>query len=225
LYSYCAWTGIELSDHSADKKKVTIVDYGMGNLGSIQNMLKKIGIVSVISSQPSEIEKAEMLVLPGVGSFDSGMRKLADMGLMPVLTEKVIEQHTPVLGVCLGMQLMTCGSEEGNLRGLGWIEGETIHFRLGAQNEKLKIPHMGWNTVDIQKPGNLFREITGEVRFYFVHSYHVVCREVSDITAITEYGYPFVSAIQKGNVMGVQFHPEKSHRFGMALLRNFCGVT
>ncbi len=208
-----------------DVGKITIVDYGMGNLGSIVNMLKKIGIDSMIASKPRIIEEAKRIILPGVGSFDFGMQKLKSLGIVDALNEMVIERHTPVLGVCLGLQLMTRGSEEGNLPGLGWIDGKTVHFRFTDNKSKLKIPHMGWNTVEIRRPGQLFKEKMGEMRFYFIHSFHVMCADDSDIAAETNYGYYFTSAIQKGNIMGVQFHPEKSHKFGMAILRNFCGVT
>lgn len=200
---------------------IVVVDYGMGNLGSILNMLKKIGAEARVSSDPQEIESADKLILPGVGAFDAGMKRLQELGLIGVLDDKVLNGKTPTLGVCLGMQLLTQQSEEGNLLGLGWIDGETIRFRFDPKQTHLKIPHMGWNTVTIHREGELFRGLEHEARFYFVHSYHVVCNQQEDVLATTHHGYDFVSAIQRDNIMGTQFHPEKSHRYGMKLYRNF----
>ena len=199
---------------------ITIIK-GLGNTGSISNMLKKIGANSVIASDISMIEKSEKLILPGVGSFDSGMTNLVQEGLLEVLNKKVIGEKIPILGICLGMQLFTKKSEEGNLQGLGWIDAQTIRFKFDEKNNNLKIPHMGWNTVYLKKENQLFREMFAEPRFYFVHSYHVVCNNEQNILTTTHHGYEFVSSIQKDNIMGVQFHPEKSHKFGMKLLRNF----
>jgi glutamine amidotransferase len=200
---------------------ITIVDYGMGNLGSIQNMLKKVGSASIVSADKLAIERADKLILPGVGAFDTGMRRLGELGLIPILNRIALEKRVPVLGVCLGMQLLMRKSEEGHLPGLGWIEGEAVRFRFDAAQSNLKIPHMGWNTLSVRRPGILFKGIEGEARFYFVHSYHVVCARDEDVLATTEYGYPFASVIQHDNIMGAQFHPEKSHRFGMAMLKSF----
>lgn len=196
-----------------------IIIKGTGNVGSILNMLKKIGTSATIASDISLIEKAEKLVLPGVGAFDNGMKNLKEQGLIDVLNKKVIREKTPILGICLGMQLLTKSSEEGILPGLGWINARTIRFKFDDKN--LKIPHMGWNTVHLSKKNSLFKEMLDEPRFYFVHSYHVVCNDEQDILAKTYYGYEFLSALQKDNIMGVQFHPEKSHKFGMKLLKNF----
>ena len=199
-----------------------IVDYGMGNLGSIRNMLKKIGEQAVISSDPDGIRQADRLILPGVGSFDRGMRHLQQRGLLPVLNDKVRCEQTPTLGICLGMQLLTRRSEEGRLPGLGWIDGETVRFQFEGRHQALKVPHMGWNTVTVARDESLFRGLTnGQTRFYFVHSYHVVCDHASDVLAQTEYGFPFIASVQRGHVMGTQFHPEKSHKYGMRLLQNF----
>jgi imidazole glycerol-phosphate synthase subunit HisH len=203
---------------------MVIIDYGMGNVGSIANMLKKIGAKAVVASDVSRIENARGLILPGVGAFDSGMRNLRDSGLIDVLTRKVTLEKVPVLGICLGMQLMTRSSEEGTSAGLGWIDAETVRFRFGAEDKTLRIPHMGWNTVLPVSESTLFDNTGDEQRFYFVHSYHVVCDDEADVAAKTHYGYDFVSALQKENIMGVQFHPEKSHRFGMKLLMNFAGI-
>jgi glutamine amidotransferase len=200
---------------------ITIVDYGMGNLGSIQNMLKKVGSASIVSADKLAIERADKLILPGVGAFDTGMRRLGELGLIPILNRIALEKRVPVLGVCLGMQLLMRKSEEGHLPGLGWIEGEAVRFRFDAAQSNLKIPHMGWNTVSVRRPGVLLKGIESDARFYFVHSYHVVCARDEDVLAVTEYGYPFASIIQHENIMGAQFHPEKSHRFGMAMLKSF----
>jgi glutamine amidotransferase len=199
---------------------IVVVDYGIGNLGSIANMLRKIGADAVISSAAADIQKADKLILPGVGAFDNGMRNLHDRGLLPVLHERVHEAQVPVLGICLGMQLMTKNSEEGTLPGLGWIDAKTVRFKFAPQM-KLKVPHMGWNTITQKKESSLFSEMHPEPRFYFVHSYHAACERSEDVLAVTPYGYDFVSAFQRGNIAGVQFHPEKSHRFGMRLLKNF----
>ena len=201
---------------------IIIVDYGMGNLGSILNMLKKVGIPDAkVSSLPSDIERADKLILPGVGAFDTGMQRLRETGLIGLLNEKVLSAKTPTLGVCLGMQLLTKFSEEGQLPGLGWIDAETVRFRFDPMKTGLKIPHMGWNTVKVSQPGTLFLDMYDEPRFYFVHSFHVVSHNPDDVVAVTEYGYEFASVIQHGHIMAAQFHPEKSHKFGMKLYKNF----
>jgi imidazole glycerol-phosphate synthase subunit HisH len=199
---------------------IVIIDYQMGNLGSILNMLKKIGTAGTISSDHDEIRRAEKLILPGVGAFDQGMANLERMGLIPVLRELVLEKRTPILGICLGMQLMTKSSEEGKLPGLGWIDARTVRFRHDASTD-LKVPHMGWNTVTVRKDSVLFRDMFPEPRFYFVHSYHADCRDAADVLTTTHYGYDFTSAFQQDNITGVQYHPEKSHKFGMKLLSNW----
>jgi len=199
-----------------------IVDYGMGNLGSILNMLKKIGTRAVISSDPDTIGQAHRLILPGVGSFDRGMQHIQQAGLASLLSEKVLNEQTPILGICLGMQLLTRRSEEGHLPGLGWIDAETVRFQFSGRHQTLKVPHMGWNTVAVARDENLFQGLTnGRTRFYFVHSYHVVCDHACDVLARTDYGFPFVASLQRGHIMGTQFHPEKSHTYGMRLLKNF----
>lgn len=198
---------------------ITIVDYNMGNLGSISNMLKKIGVASRITADPGDIAQAEKLILPGVGAFDAGMDNLARSGLIPLLNQRVLQDRVPTLGICLGMQLMTRQSEEGQRQGLGWIDAEALRFR--PNDPGLKVPHMGWNRVDCQRDAPLVSDLPDMPRFYFVHSYFVRCAHAEDVLLNTTFGGPFHSAFQRGNVMGVQFHPEKSHKFGMALLRNF----
>lgn len=201
---------------------IAIINYGMGNLGSIANMFKKVGAAATITSDPVEIEKADKLVLPGVGAFDAGMRNLQESKLIPLLNQKVLVEKTPLVGLCLGMQLLTKESEEGRLAGLGWIDAKTVKFKFDSFGASLKIPHMGWNTVRPCQPHPLFIELATEARFYHVHSYHVICSDPGANTiAETEYGYPFASAIARDNILGVQFHPEKSHKFGMKLLSNF----
>lgn len=199
---------------------IVIVDYGMGNLGSILNMLKKIGADAIISSNAKDIKGADKLILPGVGSFDNGMKNIIDLGLLAALNRKVIDAKAPVLGICLGMQLFTVKSQEGTLPGLGWISGQTVKFRLDSRKQ-LKIPHMGWNTVTAKKKNPILECLEGQLQFYFLHSYHVICNNEEDVLAKTYYGYDFVSAIAKENITGVQFHPEKSHKYGMRLLSNF----
>lgn len=200
---------------------ITIIDYGMGNLGSIVNMLKKIGAAAQLCADPATIARASKLILPGVGSFDRGMESLETRGLIAVLNKAVLARGTPILGLCLGAQLFTEKSAEGSLSGLGWIEGETVNFELGNNVEQLKVPHMGWNYIEPQRQNSLLCNLPKNPRFYFVHAYHLRCRHKDHILATTDYGYDFPSLIQKENVVGAQFHPEKSHKYGMALLRNF----
>ena len=204
---------------------IVVVNYGMGNLGAIVNMLHKIGVEAMLSSSVADIEKADKLILPGVGAFDSGARNLNELGLINILNMKAIEEKIPILGICLGMQLFTKRSEEGKLPGLGWLDAETVRFNFGNAQKNLKIPHMGWNELLIRKPSFIFHDMHEVLRFYFVHSYHVVCHKPGDILTTTLYGYEFVSSVQRKNIVGVQFHPEKSHRFGLRLLHNFIGFS
>jgi len=201
---------------------LTIIDYGMGNLGSIQNMLKKIGVNSMISSEKEDIEKATKIILPGVGSFDSAMHNLKELSLIEVIQKKALEEKTPIMGICLGMQLLTKGSEEGKLNGLGLIDAHSLKFDFSSFEDSLPIPHMGWNKVFLQKDSKLLQENSDRAnRFYFVHSYAVKCNNKEDVLTITKYGYDFASSFEKDNIIGCQFHPEKSHKFGMQLLKNF----
>ena len=198
---------------------ITIVDYGMGNLGSIRNMLKKIGVDAEISSDAERVAAATKLILPGVGAFDAGMENLERSGLTAVLGERVSRAAVPILGICLGMQLMARGSAEGARPGLGWIDAEALRFQ--PADPSLKVPHMGWNVARPVRPSPLTEALPDEARFYFVHSYHVRCQKPEDVLLTTPYGEAFHSGFHRGNIWGVQFHPEKSHKFGMHLLRNF----
>lgn len=200
---------------------IVVVDYGVGNLGSIVNMFKKVGAKAVASSDPAVIRDAEKLILPGVGAFDAAMRKFHETGLVPVVGELVLEKKIPVLGLCVGLQLMTKGSEEGREAGLGWFDAETIRFKFEAEHSHLKVPHMGWNEAIVCREHPLVADWDAESRFYFVHSYQVVAKEMDAVLAETEYGVTIHSILGRGNIMGTQFHPEKSHRFGMRLLKNF----
>jgi len=200
---------------------IVIVDYGVGNLASIRNMLKKAGTEAIISSDAATIRSAEKLILPGVGAFDTCAEKLQQSGLIPVLNEKVLQGKTPVLGVCVGMQLLTEGSEEGVLPGLGWIKGKVIKFRQELLPADCKIPHMGWANIVVSKPSRLFENMYEDPRFYFVHSYFPELTYPEDILVKAVHGLPFAAGMEHKNIMGVQFHPEKSHKFGMKLLENF----
>ena len=200
---------------------ITIIDYGIGNLGSIKNMLKKAGVKSRISSTEEEIGEAEKLILPGVGAFDYGMSQLRNAVYFDTLNKRVQEDKIPVLGICLGAQLLTEGSEEGELPGLGWIKGRTIKFREEKMDDKLKVPHMGWNEVETKKESRLFEDMYEEPRFYFVHTYHIKCEEERYVLVLSCYGYDFLAGVENENVVGVQFHPEKSHKYGLKLLTNF----
>lgn len=199
--------------------QVVIIDYGLGNLLSVKNMFKKIGVDATISSDFSVIKDAPKLLLPGVGAFDYGMQKIKDSGLQEVLNQKVLIDKTPILGICLGLQIMTKSSEEGVLPGLGWFNAVTKKFRL--DDSSLKVPHMGWNEISIKKQSKLLDGMYDDARFYFVHSYHLDSQDASDVLLTARYGYDFVCGLEKENIIGVQFHPEKSHKFGMKLLSNF----
>ncbi len=198
---------------------VAIIDYGLGNLGSIANMLKVIGEKSVITSDKTEIEAADKIILPGVGAFDAGMTRLQEAGLVEILKTQALEVKKPVLGICLGMQLLGRKSEEGSLPGLGLIPFDNLRFRL--DDTKLKVPHMGWDIVTFQQKNPLLEGLSGTQRYYFVHSFHAKCDSKDHVLMTCDYGYEFSAAVVSGNIYGVQFHPEKSHDFGMALLTNF----
>ena len=202
---------------------IKILDYGMGNTASMLNMIRKSGGEAEFCSKAENLESATKIVLPGVGSFDNCIEKLNESGMLETLTRKVLDEKVPFLGVCMGMQLLFEKSEEGELPGLGWIKGDVARFDFTRleQHKSLKIPHMGWNVVEPNTYANVFSGLEEEARFYFVHSYHVNCSDSSDILATTHYGYEFTCSIHRDNIWGTQFHPEKSHRFGMQFFKNF----
>ncbi len=199
---------------------LAIINYGLGNLTSIRNMCKRIGVEAEITDSPALIESADKLILPGVGHFRSGMENLHRSGLKGLLDRLVLEQRRPILGICLGAQLMTARSEEGNVEGLGWVDADTIRFRSDGING-LKIPHMGWREISVAADSPLWNGLPEEPRFYFVHSYHFLFRRAEEVVATASYGYEFACAFRKDNIFGTQFHPEKSHKFGMRVLENF----
>lgn len=200
--------------------KITIIDYGMGNLRSVQKKFQRVGAEVEITSNLNRISKAKKLLLPGVGHFANGVKKLKESGVWDVLNRKVLQEKIPILGICLGMQLMAKHSEEGDVEGLGWFDAEVVKFTV-IDKLKYKVPHMGWNNANIEKESQLFNGIPNEAMYYFVHSYHIVCNNNEDILTTTEYEYKFTSAIQKDNIYGTQFHPEKSHDWGEEVFRNF----
>ena len=196
-----------------------MIDYGLGNLGSIYNMLDVIGEDSIISDNPQKLHECDRLILPGVGSFDAGMKNLEEKSLINCLKKEVSEGKS-ILGICLGMQLLGRKSEEGSSLGLGFIPFGTVKFSFD-KTLKLKIPHMGWDIVTFTQENKLLSEIDGRQRYYFVHSYHAKCDSERNVLMRCEYGYEFAASVVNENVYGVQFHPEKSHDFGMRLLKNF----
>jgi len=201
---------------------LTIIDYGIGNLTSIQNMLKKAGYPNaIISNKTADIAAADKLILPGVGHFDYGMEQLRQSGFFETLNKRVLVDKVPILGICLGAQLLTECSEEGESSGLGWIKGRTVRFRPEKMNTTLKVPHMGWGEIEQSKQSSLLQGLPDFPRFYFVHSYHLQCTNEVDELASCRYGYSFTACIERDNIIGVQFHPEKSHKFGLQLLSNF----
>ena len=200
---------------------ITIIDYDAGNIRSIVNMLRSLGCRSRVTGQPAEIESAERLILPGVGHFDHGMKALHSRGLIEVLNRRVIEHRVPILGICLGAQLLTHSSEEGQETGLGWIDGHVASFARDKLGPSLRVPHMGWADTWALRDSPLSSAIPSDARFYYVHSYHLVCNRQENAILAAHHGYDFTAAIQRDNVLGVQFHPEKSHRYGMHLLKSF----
>lgn len=201
---------------------IAIIDYGMGNLRSVQKAFERIKVPVLITSDKKEILKAAKIVLPGVGNFERGIANLKSNGLYDTLNAVVTENRIPILGICLGMQLMTEFSEEGNVEGLGWIKANTKKFVFDTTG--LKIPHMGWNTLNEVKSSPITNNISPDNLFYFVHSYYVSCENQDDVLAATNYGLSFVSSFQKENIFGCQFHPEKSHSAGLKLLKNFANL-
>lgn len=206
------------------RDEVTIIDYGVGNLGSIVNMIGRIGGTARVAKTVDEVMAGEKFILPGVGAFDHARKNLDQSGLISSLESKILNEKRPVLGICVGFQLLASRSDEGELPGLGWVDGEVLHFSKLVPDSNFKIPHMGWNRLRILKNSRLFERASETPRFYFVHSYFFKARNESDVLARSSYGHEFDAAIHKENIYGVQFHPEKSHQFGMKLLKGFLEV-
>lgn len=204
-------------------KRVLIPDLGIGNLPSIIRMAEKVGTSCSVAREPEELAGADKIIFAGVGAFDHGMTALGTGGWREALETAARERKVPLIGICLGMQILCKTSEEGKLPGLGWIDADVRRFCQDPQGG-LRVPHMGWNTLRICRDNPLIPTTDEEQRFYFVHSYRVVCHQWEDVIAVADYGGEFVAAFQKENIFGVQFHPEKSHRFGMALLKRFLGL-
>lgn len=202
---------------------ISVLDYGAGNVGSVIRMIERAGGAARRIGSAQEVLAAGKLVLPGVGAFGYGMAQLASRGLVPALNAVALETRIPILGICLGMQLMCRSSEEADVAGLGWIDAEVRRFPA-PEATGLRVPHMGWNTLRVVCANPLLPLDAGEQRFYFVHSYRVSCHDLADPIALAHYGDDFVAAFARGNLLGVQFHPEKSHRFGMELMRRFVEI-
>lgn len=200
---------------------IAVLDYGVGNLASVCNMIRKAGGVPYIARRPSEVLEAEKLLLPGVGHFDHGMSMLNASGLREALDEYALRLCRPVLGICLGAQIMGRGSEEGKASGLGWLEMSCRRF---VSDGSLRVPHMGWNQIVRKKQSELLDGLSDDARFYFVHSYKMECQNPTDVLATASYGGEFICAVQRENIMGTQFHPEKSLRHGLAVMRAFLGL-
>lgn len=199
---------------------IAIVDHGYANIQSVDRMLRRLNHIPLIVDRPADIRRADKVILPGIGAFDGPMRRLKELGLADALTEHALVRQRPILGICVGMQIMTKRSEEGNADGFGWIDGECRRFRPPADSRQ-RVPHMGWNKVSIAADANLFTGFGAEAKFYFVHSYYVALQDKTANAATCSYGVDFCAAFQKDNIFGVQFHPEKSHRFGLGLLKTF----
>jgi glutamine amidotransferase len=206
---------------SAGGRTVAIVDYGVVNLGSIRNMLAKLGFAVDLVSTPDGVERAERLILPGIGAFDAGMTALETLGLVEALRARAAAGNGPFMGICLGMQLLSEKSEEGTRPGLGIIRGRCVRLRVPAEDRRLKVPHMGWNVVHSRREHALLAGLDPHARFYFTHSFHLMCDDPAEVLATVRHGIEFTAMIQRGAILGMQCHPEKSHRFGMTVLRNF----
>lgn len=196
---------------------ISIIDYGLGNILAFRNVYERLNIQVAVAKSADDLTRSTKLILPGVGAFDHAMERLEASGMRPAIEERVLRHGMPVLGICVGMQMLAAGSEEGKLPGLGWIGGAVKRFRGAA----LALPQMGWNDVAPVRPGGLFAGMEKDSRFYFLHSYYFECRDQQDSLAIADYGGGYSCAVARGSIYGVQFHPEKSHHWGVQLLKNF----
>lgn len=203
---------------------IVVVDLGMGNLGSVPNCCRRVGHQAVVSADPAVVAAADKLILPGVGAFDAAMKAIHDRGLHPVLQRRVIEDRVPILGICLGMQVMFEGSDEGKEAGMNWLPGRFGRFPSEYGGKRLLVPHIGWNTVEARAGSRLFADMQPDAEYYFVHSYRLVATQEDVIAGMTDYGGRFVSGIERDTIMGTQFHPEKSHQFGAQLVKNFLSI-
>lgn len=203
---------------------IAVVNYGSGNIRALCNIYHRLGIPFIVATTPAELRRGERIILPGVGAFDQAMGELERSGLRAALDECVLRERRPILGICVGMQLLAHRSEEGVLPGLGWIDGVVRRFEDSRFNQRTRLPHMGWNTAEPTRPTSLFQGIDLERGFYFLHSYYFSCATGGDELARTNYGGPYASAVNRENIFGVQFHPEKSHHAGVQLLKNFAAA-
>jgi imidazole glycerol-phosphate synthase subunit HisH len=204
---------------------IVVVDYNVCNVSSVVNMGRRAGAEIVSSGDPQVVAQATKLILPGVGAFDRGMANLHSQGLIGPITTAALERRIPVLGLCLGFQLLTRSSEEGNHPGLGWLAAQTVRFRPDSDDHKVKVPHMGWNRVDAAKTDPLVESLPESPRFYFVHSYYVRCDDTADVLLWAHHGERFAAGVRRGNLWGMQFHPEKSHKYGLALIKSFAELS
>lgn len=200
---------------------IHIVDYGLGNVQAFLTMFKRLGLEATRAKTAADLANASKIILPGVGAFDHAVELLDQSGMRPVLEKLVVNDKVPVLGICVGMQILATSSEEGRLPGLGWVPGKVRSFRSDERSTSLPLPHMGWNDVQPKSGSPIFRGLESDARFYFLHSYFFECNEPSHVAAVASYGVDFSCAVSAANVYGVQFHPEKSHHFGAQLLKNF----
>lgn len=203
---------------------IGIIHYGLGNIQAFANIYNRLGIPFIIATKARDLKSVTKIILPGVGAFDSAMQLLDKSGMRQALDDIALKQRLPVLGVCVGMQMMAHSSEEGKLRGLGWIDGVVQKFDSSKLLSATHLPHMGWNNVYPLAQNLLLSHIDADSRFYFLHSYYFLCRKDKDVLAVTDYGGRFASAVGEGNIFGVQFHPEKSHQWGIQLLKNFAEI-
>lgn len=203
---------------------IAIVDYGSGNIQAIKNIYENLKIESFFASKPNQLLNADKIILPGVGAFDEAISKLNSSGMLEVLNLRVLEQKTPVLGVCVGMQIMAKASEEGNSAGLGWFDADVNKFDESMIPNKPKLPHMGWNEIQQRKECSMLNDISFEKGYYFLHSYYIECNDAEDVLLTSNYGGEFTCAVQKENIFGFQFHPEKSHKNGINLFKNFASL-